>query len=159
MVAPTTLLAGFQEALAWEYAPAIQYTRHAGLFDERGLRDKLMAKIAKELHKHALEEMEHAQILSYWIPILGVVASGRPASPVTCVAEIAPAGGDYREMLVADLRGEVDAIARYGRLRQEVYAFGWPEAQRQLIKDLDHVIKVEREHERDLRGWLAEMGG
>ena len=58
------LIHGFQEALSWEYAPAIQYTRHAGLFDERGLRNHFMKRVGKELHKHAMEEMEHAQILS-----------------------------------------------------------------------------------------------
>jgi rubrerythrin len=82
---------------------------------------------------------------------------------VTYVEHITPdilSGGrfDYRKMLVADLRGEVDAIARYQNLRREVLAFPWPKAQRQLVKDLDRIIKVEQEHERDLRGWLAQMG-
>jgi bacterioferritin (cytochrome b1) len=158
------LLAGFQDALTWEYAPAIQYTQHAGLFDERGLRNKSLAKIGRELHKHAREEMEHAQILSHWIPMLGVVGSGHPSVPAIYVQEIATdiltAGRfDYRKMLAADLRGEVDAIERYLRLRSEVSVLPWPKARDQLIKDLDRILAVEREHARDLRKFLAQLGG
>lgn len=158
------LIHGFQEALSWEYAPAIQYTRHAGLFDERGLRNHFMKRVGKELHKHAMEEMEHAQILSYWIPLLGIAAHGHPAVPAIYVADVTSdilsAGRlDYRKMLVADLKGEIDAIARYTGLRAVVGSLAWPKARKQLIKDLDRIIEVEQEHARDLRGWLAKMEG
>lgn len=158
------ILAAFQDALAWEYAPAIQYTRHAGLFDERGKRFKFMRRVAKELHKHAMEEMHHAQILSYWIPLLGVSLVGHPAVPE---AEARPVTGDiwgpgsrlnYRKMLEEDLRGEVAAIDRYLGIREQVERGLWPGARKPILKDLDQILKTEREHERDLREWLSEMG-
>lgn len=156
------LLAAFQEALAWEYAPALQYTRHAGLFEERGLRDKFLKEVGHELHVHAMEEMHHAQLLSHWIALLGVALTGRAAVPTVEPAPVAmdiyslDGKLDYRRMLELDLQGELDALRRYRGLRAAVETSMWPGAVRGVVRDLDRIIEVEREHERDLRKWLRK---
>ena len=133
------LLAELNKDLEWEYAAAIQYVQHASTINGAQFNS-----IQKEQLIHAQEEMQHAVMLSEQIDFLGGVP--------TIDVEKREISEDSIEMLKQDLKGELNAIARYKeRIGQaeELKEYG-------LRRVLEDILIQEEEHKRDIAGALAK---
>ena len=121
------------EDLAREYQAVIAYTVYSQV-----LKGAAYTDIARELEKHAGEELAHALKLAKQVDYFG----GMPAT----VPKPVKTSKDARTMLRADLENERETIAHYRqRIRQaeamEEYA---------LSETLREIIVQEQEHEIDL---------
>lgn len=124
--------------LGLEYTAMVQYTQHQGT-----LKGAIYQNIQKELIIHAQEELAHATILAAQIDYLGGVP--------TAVMPPAKVSRESLTMLMQDLAGENDAIARYiKRIRQaeelDLY---------HLAQQLRLILAVEQEHAMDLEQALG----
>ena len=121
------------EDLAREYQAVIAYTVYSQVLKGAAYMD-----IARELEKHAGEELAHALKLAKQVDYFG----GMPAT----IPKPVKTSKDAQTMLRADLENERDTIAQYRqRIRQaeamEEYA---------LSETLREIIVQEQEHEIDL---------
>jgi bacterioferritin len=121
------------EDLAREYQAVIAYTVYSQVLKGAAYMD-----IARELEKHAGEELAHALKLAKQIDYFGGMPTVSPKPVKT--------SKDARTMLRADLENERETIAQYRqRIRQaeamEEYA---------LSETLRQIIVQEQEHEIDL---------
>jgi bacterioferritin len=121
------------EDLAREYQAVIAYTVYSQVLKGAAYMD-----IARELAKHAGEELAHALMLAKQVDYFG----GMPAT----IPKPVKTSKDARTMLRADLENERETIAHYRqRIRQaeamEEYA---------LSETLREIIVQEQEHEIDL---------
>jgi len=121
------------EDLAREYQAVIAYTVYSQV-----LKGAAYTDIARELEKHAGEELAHALKLAKQVDYFG----GMPAT----VPKPVKISKDAKTMLRADLENERETIAHYRqRIRQaeamEEYA---------LSETLREIIVQEQEHEIDL---------
>ena len=121
------------EDLAREYQAVIAYTVYSQV-----LKGAAYTDIARELEKHAGEELAHALKLAKQVDYFG----GMPAT----IPKPVKTSKDARTMLRADLENERETIANYRqRIRQaeamEEYA---------LSETLREIIVQEQEHEIDL---------
>ena len=100
--------------------------------------------IAKELEKHAKEELGHALKLSFWIDYLGGMPAVKPKEVKT--------SEKAEDMLRFDLDNEKETIANYRRrIKQadELDQFG-------LGEDLREIIREEADHLNALATALGE---
>ncbi|HET7217483.1 MAG TPA: ferritin-like domain-containing protein [Vicinamibacterales bacterium] len=100
--------------------------------------------IAKELEKHAGEELQHALTISKHIDYLG----GMPAA----TAKPVKLSKKAEEMLRADLENENDTVRNYReRLRQceALQEFA-------IAEDIREILRQEQEHQIDLATALGE---
>src|SRR6201986_5588584 len=67
------LIDGLQEDLSREYQAVIAYTVYSNV-----LKGAQWMSIAKELKKHASEELEHAMIIADQIDYLGAMPNAKP---------------------------------------------------------------------------------
>jgi bacterioferritin len=121
------------EDLSREYQAIIAYT----IFSQK-IKGAQYMQIAKELEAHALEELEHARMLSKQIDYFG----GEPTSVPKAVKKCKTA----KEMLQADLDNENETVRNYReRIRQAeaLSEFG-------LANDLRKIIRDEQDHQIDL---------
>jgi bacterioferritin len=121
------------EDLAREYQAVIAYTVYSQV-----LKGAAYTDIARELEKHAGEELAHALKLAKQVDYFG----GMPAT----IPKPVKTSKDAKTMLRADLENERETIANYRqRIRQaeamEEYA---------LSETLREIIVQEQEHEIDL---------
>jgi bacterioferritin len=121
------------EDLAREYQAVIAYTVYSQV-----LKGAAYTDIARELEKHAGEELAHALKLAKQVDYFG----GMPAT----IPKPVKTSKDARTMLRADLENERETIAHYRqRIRQaeamEEFA---------LSETLREIIVQEQEHEIDL---------
>ncbi len=133
------LIDRLNEDLSREYQAIIAYVIYS-----RALKGAQYMNIAKELEKHAAEELRHALIIAKHIDYLG----GMPnASPKPVKLSEKP-----EEMLRADLQNESDTIRAYrDRVRdcEELGEFG-------IAEDIREVLRQEQEHLIDLATALGE---
>jgi bacterioferritin len=127
------MVALLNDDLAREYQAVIAYTVYS-----QTLKGAEYMDIARELEKHAGEELSHALKLAKQIDYLG----GMPCT----IPKPVKTSEDAKEMLRADLENERDTIANYRqRIRQaealEEYALS------EILRD---IIIQEQEHEMDL---------
>jgi bacterioferritin len=125
--------------LAREYQAIIAYVVYS-----QALKGAQYMSIAKELEKHAGEELEHAITISKHIDYLGGMPTGTPL-PVKLTE-------NAEEMLRADLQNETDTIRNYReRVKQcealEEYA---------IAEDILEILRQEQEHQVDLATALGE---
>jgi bacterioferritin len=125
--------------LAREYQAIIAYVVYS-----QALKGAQYMSIAKELEKHAGEELQHALTIAKHIDYLG----GMPTATALPVKLTEKA----EEMLRADLQNETDTIRNYReRVKQcealEEYAIG---------EDILEILRQEQEHQVDLATALGE---
>jgi len=127
------------EDLAREYQAIIAYVVYSQV-----LKGAEYMSIAKELEKHAGEELQHAITIAKQIDYLG----GMP----TATALPVKLSEKAEEMLRADLANENDTVRNYrDRIRQaeslQEYA---------MAEDIREILRQEQEHQIDLATALGE---
>jgi bacterioferritin len=128
-----TLVQGLNEDLAREYQAIIAYVVYSQM-----LKGAAYMAIAKELERHAGEELAHALIIAKHIDYLGGTPIVTP-KPVI-VSEKA------ETMLQADLDNESETIRHYRRRLRECEAAG----EYAIAEDIREILRQEQEHLIDL---------
>jgi len=121
------------EDLAREYQAIIAYTVYSQV-----LKGAEYTDIARELEKHAGEELQHALKIAKQIDYLGGMPGVTPKSVKTSDEPV--------EMLRADLENERETIAQYRKRIRQAEAMG----EFALSETLRSIIVQEQEHEIDL---------
>jgi bacterioferritin len=125
------------EDLAGEYQAIIAYTVYSQV-----LKGAAYTDIARELEKHAAEELQHAIKIAKQIDYLG----GMP-----CVtAKPVKTSDDPATMLRADLENERETVERYRERIRQAEAMG----EFALSETLRGIIVQEQDHEIDLSAAL-----
>ena len=127
------LIGGLQEDLSREYQAIIAYTVYSNV-----LTGAKWMSIAKELKKHAHEELEHALIIADQIDYLGAMPNATP-KPVKL-------SDKPEDMIRFDLDNETDTIKNYRQRVKQAEAVGHYALAEQLRK----IIAQEQEHQHDL---------
>ena len=127
------------EDLAREYQAIIAYVVYSQV-----LKGAEYMAIAKELEKHAGEELEHAITVAKLIDYLG----GEPAVAPKPVRT----SDDAREMLRFDLENENDTVRNYRERVRQCEALG----EYAMAEHLREILTQEQEHQIDLATALGE---
>jgi bacterioferritin len=134
-----TLIEKLNEDLAREYQAIIAYVVYSQV-----LKGAEYMAIAKELEKHAGEELQHALTIAKQIDYLG----GSPATKALPVK----ATDDAREMLRADLDNENATIRGYRERVTQCEALH----EYALAEHIREILRQEQEHQIDLATALGE---
>src|ERR1700712_5355433 len=126
------------EDLAGEYQAIIAYTVYSQVIKGAAYTD-----IARELEKHAGEELSHAIKIAKQIDYLGGMPCVTPKPVKT--------SEDPVEMLRADLENERETVGRYRQRIRQAEALG----EFALSETLRGIIVQEQEHEIDLSSALG----
>ncbi len=126
------------EDLAGEYQAIIAYTVYSQVIKGAAYTD-----IARELEKHAGEELQHAIKIARQIDYLGGMPGVVPKPVKTST--------DAIEMLRADLENERTTVGRYRERIRQAEAMG----EFALSETLRAIIVQEQEHEIDLSAALG----
>ena len=133
------LVQHLNEDLAREYQAIIAYVVYSQV-----LKGAQYMSIAKELEKHASEELSHALTISKHIDYLGGMPGATPR-PVKLT-------DDAVQMLRADLQNENDTIRAYRDRVRECEAIG----EYAIAEDIREILRQEQEHQVDLATALGE---
>jgi bacterioferritin len=133
------LVKDLNEDLAREYQAIIAYVVYS-----QQLKGAEYMSIAKELEKHAGEELAHALTVAKHIDYLG----GTPVVTALPVKQ----SDDPREMLRADLENENSTIRNYRRRVAQCEAMG----EYGIAEDIREILRQEQEHQNDLATALGE---
>lgn len=133
------LIGKLNEDLAREYQAIIAYVVYSQV-----LKGAQYMSIAKELEKHAGEELKHALTISKHIDYLG----GMPTVSPLPVKQSEKA----EEMLRADLQNENDTIRAYRERVKQCEALG----EYAIAEDIREILRQEQEHQVDLATALGE---
>lgn len=121
------------EDLAREYQAVIAYTVYSQV-----LKGAAYTDIARELEKHAGEELQHALKIAKQVDYFGGMPAVTPKPVKT--------SEDPKEMLRADLENERDTIAQYRQRIRQAEAMG----EYALSEILREIIVQEQDHQIDL---------
>jgi bacterioferritin len=127
------------EDLAREYQAVIAYVVYSQV-----IKGAEYMNIAKELEKHAGEELQHAITIAKQIDYLGAMPTAR-SLPVKL-------SDDPVEMLRADLHNENDTVRNYRQRVRECEALG----EFAIAEEIREILKQEQEHQIDLATALGE---
>ena len=127
------------EDLAREYQAIIAYVIYSQV-----LKGAEYMTIAKELEKHAGEELKHALTISKHIDYLGGMPTNRPLDVVL--------SDDATKMLRADLQNENNTIRAYRERVRQCEALG----EIAIAEDIREILRQEQEHQIDLATALGE---
>ena len=127
------LAARLNEDLAREYQAVIAYVVYS-----QTLKGAQYMSIAKELEKHASEELQHALTIAKQIDYLGEMPTAK-ALPVK-ISE------DAVEMLRADLDNENDTVRNYRERILQCEALG----EFAIAEEIREILRQEQEHQIDL---------
>jgi len=133
------LIAKLNEDLAREYQAIIAYVVYS-----QTLKGAEYMAIAKELEKHAAEELSHAITVAKHIDYLG----GTPAAVPVPVKVV----DDARGMLRADLDNENQTVRHYRERVRQCEALG----EYAIAEDIREILRQEQEHQVDLATALGE---
>ena len=133
------LIARLNEDLAREYQAIIAYVVYSQV-----LKGAQYMAIAKELEKHAGQELQHALTISKHIDYLG----GMP----TATALPVKLSEDAEEMLRADLQNETDTIRNYRERLKQCQALD----EYAIAEDIIEILRQEQEHQIDIATALGE---
>jgi len=125
--------------LSREYQAIIAYVVYS-----QALKGAQYMAIAKELEKHATEELQHALTISKHIDYLGGMPNGT-ALPVK-LSEKAT------DMLRADLENENETVRNYRERVKQCEALG----EYGIAEDIREILRQEQEHQLDLATALGE---
>jgi bacterioferritin len=132
-VSRNQLISLLNEDLAREYQAIIGYVVYSQL-----IKGAEYMTIAKELEKHAVEELQHALMIAKQIDYLGGVPTVTP-KPVK-VSE------DAREMLQFDLDNENDTVKHYQERVKQCEAL----SEYAMAEHIREILVQEQEHQIDL---------
>ena len=133
------LIAGLQEDLSREYQAVIAYTVYSNVLTGAQWMD-----IARELKKHAGEELQHAMIIADQLDYLGEMPNASP-KPVKLSKKA-------EDMLRFDLENDKTTIANYRRrIKQADELEEWA-----LSEDLREILRDEFDHLNALATALGE---
>lgn len=121
------------EDLAREYQAIIAYTVYSQV-----LKGAPYMAIAKELEKHAGEELQHALTVSKHIDYLGGMPTTQPKTVKT--------SEKAEDLLRFDLDNENETIRNYRQRVQECEALG----EYAIAEDIREILRQEQEHQTDL---------
>ena len=127
------LVQGLNEDLAREYQAIIAYVVYSQM-----LKGAAYMAIAKELEKHAGEELQHALTIAKHIDYLGGTPIVIP-KPVVVTDQA-------EKMLRADLDNESETIRHYRRRLKDCEAAG----EYAIAEDIREILRQEQEHLIDL---------
>ena len=127
------LIASLNEDLAREYQAIIAYVVYS-----QTLKGAQYMTIAKELEKHASEELAHALTVAKHIDYLG----GTPVAKALPIKETS----DATDMLRADLENENATIRNYRQRVVECEKLG----EYGIAEDIREILRQEQEHQSDL---------
>jgi bacterioferritin len=133
------LIERLNDDLAREYQAVIAYVVYSQV-----LKGAEYMSIAKELEKHAGQELSHALTISKHIDYLGGMPSVTPKTVVQ--------SDDAREMLRADLKNESDTIRAYRERVGQCESLG----EFAIAEDIREILRQEQEHLVDLATALGE---
>src|SRR6185436_5517438 len=133
------LIDQLNEDLAREYQAIIAYVIYSQV-----LKGAEYMNIAKELEKHAGEELQHALTVSKHIDYLGGMPTATP-KPVK-------QSDKAEEMLRADLKNESDTIRAYRERVMQCESLG----EYAIAEDIREILRQEQEHLTDLATALGE---
>jgi bacterioferritin len=133
------LVKHLNEDLAREYQAVIAYVVYSQV-----LKGAQYMSIAKELEKHAGEELSHALTIAKHIDYLGGMPGAQPL-PVRLTE-------DAEQMLRADLQNENDTIRAYRERVRECESIG----EYAIAEDIREILRQEQEHQIDLATALGE---
>ena len=133
------LLDGLNEDLAREYQAIIAYVVYSQV-----LKGAEYMAIAKELEKHAAQELAHALTISKHVDYLG----GMPTVTPLKVKQTE----DAKAMLRADLENENNTIKAYRQRVKQAEALG----EYAIAEDIREILRQEQEHQTDLATALGE---
>jgi bacterioferritin len=133
------LIDQLNEDLAREYQAIIAYVIYSQV-----LKGAEYMNIAKELEKHAGEELQHALTVSKHIDYLGGMPTATP-KPVK-------QSDKAEEMLRADLKNESDTIRAYRERVMQCESLG----EYAIAEDIREILRQEQEHLVDLATALGE---
>jgi bacterioferritin len=134
-----TLIKLLNEDLAREYQAIIAYVIYSQV-----LKGAEYMTIAKELEKHAGEELQHALTISKHIDYLGGMPTNSPLPVVQ--------SDDATTMLRADLENENNTIRAYRDRVNQCEALG----EYAIAEDIREILRQEQEHQTDLATALGE---
>jgi bacterioferritin len=133
LIARERLIKALNEDLAREYQAIIAYVTYSQV-----IRGAQYMHVARELERHAGEELAHALTIAKQIDYLG----GTP----TVVAKPVKSSDDAETMLRADLANETETIRQYRRRVIEAEAqgeFALSEHLREILRqEQDHLIEL-----------------
>lgn len=132
-VARDELIKHLNEDLAREYQAIIAYVVYS-----QAIKGAEFMSIAKELEKHAAEELSHAITIAKQIDYLGGDIGTVPLAVKTSDAA--------RDMLQFDLQNEADTIRAYRERVRECEALG----EYAMGEHIREILKQEQEHLTDL---------
>ena len=133
------LIEKLNEDLSREYQAIIAYVVYSQV-----LKGAQYMSIAKELEKHASEELAHALTVAKHIDYLGGMPTTTPL-PV-------PTFEDAEKMLRADLENENDTLRGYRERVKQCEAMG----EYGIAEDIREILRQEQEHQTDLATALGE---
>ena len=133
------LIEALNKDLSREYQAIIAYVVYS-----QALKGAQYMAIAKELEKHATEELQHALTISKHIDYLGGMPNGT-ALPVK-LSEKAT------DMLRADLDNENETVRNYRERVKQCEALG----EYGIAEDIREILRQEQEHQLDLATALGE---
>jgi len=133
------LIEKLNEDLSREYQAIIAYVVYSQV-----LKGAEYMNIAKELEKHAGQELSHALTISKHIDYLGGMPGGTPL-PIKLTE-------DPEAMLRADLQNENDTIRGYRERVRQCEAIG----EYAIAEDIREILRQEQEHQIDLATALGE---
>jgi bacterioferritin len=138
-VSRTKLVELLNGDLAREYQAIIAYVNYSQV-----LKGAAYMTIAKELEKHASEELAHALIVAKQIDYLGGMPTVTPESVRT--------SEDAEQILRFDLENENATVRRYRERVKQCEALG----EYALAEDIREILQQEQEHQIDLATALGE---
>src|SRR5436190_1003215 len=133
------LIEKLNEDLSREYQAVIAYVVYS-----QALKGAQYMSIAKELEKHAHEELAHALTIAKQVDYLG----GMP----TATAQPVKITDKAEEMLRADLDNENKTIRAYRERVKQCEALG----EYAIAEDIREILRQEQEHQVDLATALGE---
>jgi len=133
------LIERLNEDLSREYQAIIAYVVYS-----QALKGAQYMSIAKELEKHAGEELKHALTVAKHIDYLGGMPTNTP-KPVKLT-------DNAEQMLRADLQNESDTIRAYRERLRECEAL----SEFAIAEDIREILRQEQEHLVDLATALGE---
>jgi len=133
------LIDKLNEDLSREYQAVIAYVVYS-----QALKGAEYMSIAKELEKHAGEELKHALTIAKHVDYLGGMPTNTP-QPVKLTDKA-------EEMLRADLKNESDTIRAYRERVKQCEELG----EYAIAEDIREILRQEQEHLVDLATALGE---
>jgi len=133
------LIDRLNEDLSREYQAIIAYVVYSQV-----LKGAQYMSIAKELVKHAGQELQHALTISKHIDYLGGMPNATP-KPLKLTEK-------PEQMLRADLQNENDTIRAYRQRVRDCEAL----AEYAIAEDIREILRQEQEHQIDLATALGE---